>query len=96
MPGEEYMVALGHIQDNAESVTAAGGAVVAAQRPKKGGGLWSGFKQMFNTKPRAAARPRRQFSNDLQSLGYNCLGSGTREDDDTYRHITNQAIHLHD
>ena len=80
MPGgEEYLVALGHIpldQDPPNHPAAL-----------KKRGLWSGFKQIFVTKPRA--RPRRQFSNDLQSLGYNCLGSAAREDEEQYR----QFIH---
>ena len=81
MPGgEEYLVALGHIPVEEEQ----------GNGFNKKKGLWSGIKQIFHAKPRRPNRqPRRQFSSDLSSMSYSCLGEARREEEEEY--MRNQA-----
>ena len=83
MPGEEYLVALGHIPVEMEDPVPPQYGYTAKQKK----GLWNGLKSMFNgssstgsnkSSSRESGRRSRggPFGHDqLQSLSYSCLGN---------------------
>lgn len=60
-------------------------------------GIWSGLKHMFNQRQRTPSRnrnERRQFSTDLSSLSYSCLGQARQEEEEMYGMNSQQRARL--
>jgi len=60
-------------------------------------GIWSGLKHMFNQRQRTPSRnrnERRQFSTDLSSLSYSCLGQARQDEDEMYGMNSQQRARL--
>ena len=93
----EYRVAMGHNmvdiekshQDQMESEN--------TPTFTKKRGIWSGLKHMFNQRQRTPSRnrnERRQFSTDLSSLSYSCLGQARQDEDEMYGMNSQQRARL--
>jgi len=60
-------------------------------------GIWSGLKHMFHQRQRTPSRnrnERRQFSTDLSSLSYSCLGQARQDEDEMYGINSQQRARL--
>jgi len=83
----EYMVALGHDMIDQEEMNQEHLHSENTPTFTKKKGIWSGLKHMFHQRQRTPSRnrnERRQFSTDLSSLSYSCLGQARQDEEEMY------------
>jgi len=83
----EYMVALGHDMLDHEEANQEHLHSESTPTFTKKKGIWSGLKHMFHQRQRTPSRnrnERRQFSTDLSSLSYSCLGQARQDEEEMY------------
>lgn len=88
MPAQnEYRVAMGHNMVDHEHANQDHLQSESAPTFTKKKGIWSGLKHMFHQRQRTPSRnrnERRQFSTDLSSLSYSCLGQARQDEEEMY------------